>query len=181
MSTTQDSSSDPRFTGQVKWFNTKAGYGFITVCDGEHTGKDIFVHFSSIQVVNQQYRYLVQGEYVDFNVVKPEGDKYEYHATNVGGVKGGPIMCETRRIAMEGQPNRLPPRRYRNSGEGEDAAAVGDAVAAPQADRVVRKRPARTNDAPTASATEDGFKEVSKKRSAPRGRSTRPQSAPSAR
>ena len=64
MSTTQDSSSDPRFTGQVKWFNTKAGYGFITVCDGEHTGKDIFVHFSSIQVVNQQYRYLVQGEYI---------------------------------------------------------------------------------------------------------------------
>jgi cold shock CspA family protein len=30
-----------RLTGMVKWFNNKAGFGFITVCDGEYSGKDI--------------------------------------------------------------------------------------------------------------------------------------------
>jgi CspA family cold shock protein len=95
-----------RLTGQVKWFNTKAGYGFITVYEGEHANKDIFVHYSSLRVVNSQYRYLVQGEYVDFSIVKPDNDKYEFHAVDVSGVKGGPIMCETRRIAVESQPKR---------------------------------------------------------------------------
>lgn len=85
------------YTGRVKWFNNKAGYGFITVCDGEHAGKDIFVHYSSICSSNPQYKYLVQGEYVDFCITKPEGSDHEYHAVAVGGVKGGNLMCETRR------------------------------------------------------------------------------------
>jgi CspA family cold shock protein len=106
MSSTNVSTDSTRLTGQVKWFNTKAGYGFITVYDGEHANKDIFVHYSSLRVVNSQYRYLVQGEYVDFSIVKPDNDKYEFHAVDVSGVKGGPIMCETRRIAVENQPKR---------------------------------------------------------------------------
>lgn len=85
-------------TGIVKWFNNKTGYGFITVCEGEHKDKDIFVHYSSIKVDNQQYRFLTQGEYVDFSLVKSDSDKYEYLAKNVTGVKGGPILCETRRV-----------------------------------------------------------------------------------
>lgn len=85
------------YTGRVKWFNSKAGYGFITVCDGQHSGKDIFVHYSVISSSNPQYKYLVQGEYVDFSITKPENSDHEYHATNVGGVKGGNLMCETRR------------------------------------------------------------------------------------
>ena len=52
-----------RLTGMVKWFNNKAGFGFITVCEGlEHAGKDIFAHYTSIRVTNSQYKYLVQGE-----------------------------------------------------------------------------------------------------------------------
>jgi cold shock CspA family protein len=89
----------------VKWFNNKAGFGFITVSgDGEHNGKDIFVHYTSIRVNNSQYKYLVQGEYVDFNLVKSENEKHEYHATDVSGVLGGSIMCETRRMALSSQP-----------------------------------------------------------------------------
>jgi cold shock CspA family protein len=84
-------------TGRVKWFNNKAGFGFITVCDGEHSDKDIFVHYSSVQVQNSQYKYLVQGEYVDFFLVKPHNSEHEYHAVNVSGIKGGNLMCETRR------------------------------------------------------------------------------------
>lgn len=95
MSTTQ--ASESKVVGQVKWFNIKAGYGFITLVEGEHIGKDIFVHYSSLKVVNSQYRYLVQGEYVEFHLVKLEGEKYDYHAVDVSGIKGGSIMCEARR------------------------------------------------------------------------------------
>ena len=49
--------------GKVKWFNNKAGYGFITVSEkGDYNGKDIFTHFTAIKVTNSQYKYLVQGE-----------------------------------------------------------------------------------------------------------------------
>ena len=87
-----------RLTGRVKWFNTKAGYGFITVCEGDHNGKDIFVHYTSIHVDNSQYKYLVQGEYVDFSLIKPENSDHEYHAVEVSGIKGGNLMCETRQL-----------------------------------------------------------------------------------
>ena len=54
-----------RLLGRVKWFNNKAGYGFITITDGTLSGTDVFVHHSSIKLQSeQQYRYLVQGEYV---------------------------------------------------------------------------------------------------------------------
>lgn len=101
------SSESERFTGIVKWFNTKTGFGFITVCgDGVHAGKDIFAHHSGVRVSNMQYKYLVQGEYVDFSLVKSENESYEFNAADITGVMGGPVMCETRRIAQENQPER---------------------------------------------------------------------------
>jgi VCBS repeat-containing protein len=86
-----------RLTGTVKWFNNKAGFGFITVCDvGEYHNKDIFVHYSSIRVTNSQYKYLVQGEYVDFNLVDVSDKTHQYQAVDISGVKNGPIMCESK-------------------------------------------------------------------------------------
>ena len=32
---TVDTSADVRLTGRVKWFNNKAGFGFVTVLSGE--------------------------------------------------------------------------------------------------------------------------------------------------
>lgn len=94
-----------RLTGQVKWFNTKAGYGFITVSDdGPLNKKDVFVHFSSIKVVNSQYKYLVQGEYVEFDVESLENGKYEFHAVNISGIRNGTLMCETRRVVDSAPP-----------------------------------------------------------------------------
>jgi CspA family cold shock protein len=84
-------------TGRVKWFNNKAGYGFITITDGSRSGSDIFVHHSAVNVENQQYKYLVQGEYVEFDLVKIESDKHEWQASKVSGIRGGKLMCETRR------------------------------------------------------------------------------------
>ena len=101
MSSTTDSStpspaSSDRLTGRVKWFNNKAGYGFITVTDGSRSGSDIFVHHSTIGVASQQYKYLVQGEYVDFELSATQGGAHEFQAINVVGIKGGKLMCETR-------------------------------------------------------------------------------------
>jgi CspA family cold shock protein len=84
-------------TGRVKWFNNRAGYGFITVTDGSRSGSDIFVHHSAVDVENQQYKYLVQGEYVEFDLVKTESQTHEWQASKVAGIKGGKLMCETRR------------------------------------------------------------------------------------
>ncbi len=92
-----DSPSE-RFTGRVKWFNNKAGYGFVTITDGRYSSKDVFVHHSSINVDSEQYKYLVQGEYIEFCLsdTKGQGD-HEYQAGNVSGINGGKLMCETRR------------------------------------------------------------------------------------
>ena len=106
MSTEQTSTTETtvvndgkRYTGMVKWFNNKAGFGFITVCgDSEYSNKDIFVHYSSIRVNTSQYKYLIQGEYVDFTLTKSPNDKHEYQATDITGVMNGNIMCETRRL-----------------------------------------------------------------------------------
>ena len=91
-------SPSERFTGRVKWFNNKAGYGFVTITDGTNSGKDVFVHHSSIKVDSEQYKYLVQGEYIEFCLSDTGGvGDHEYQAGDVSGIKGGKLMCETRR------------------------------------------------------------------------------------
>jgi cold shock CspA family protein len=83
--------------GVVKWFNNKSGYGFVTIIsEGEMNGKDVFVHHSSINVNSEQYKYLVQGEYVSLDVEKSEKGEFVFQTTKVTGVYGGALMCETR-------------------------------------------------------------------------------------
>ena len=85
-------------SGRVKWFNNKAGYGFISVHDCEtKEERDIFVHHTEIKVGQNQYKYLVQGEYVEFAIGPITRDgKLDVHATVVSGMNGGKLMCETR-------------------------------------------------------------------------------------
>ena len=82
--------------GRVKWFNNKAGFGFVTVLDGERKGDDIFVHHSGINVQKEQYKYLVQGEYVSFTMRESDNEDHPFQAGDVTGVMGGLLMCETR-------------------------------------------------------------------------------------
>ncbi len=49
-------------TGKVKWFNAAKGYGFITGDDG----KEVFVHFSAIQI--DGYKTLDEGQAVEYDV-----------------------------------------------------------------------------------------------------------------
>ena len=103
-----------RYIGMVKWFNNKTGYGFITaVGDADpYTGKDIFVHYKSIRSDgtndDSNYKYLVQGEYVQFHVARPENEKHEFHAVDITGLYDGPTMCETRRVAVLSSRERAP-------------------------------------------------------------------------
>ena len=99
--------SDNNKIGCVKWFNSKAGYGFITLNENSES-KDIFVHHSSVMVDKNQYKYLVQGEYVSFTIEKVDGNnKYSHQAKNVKGINSGPLMCETRNDNAQ-QNNKLP-------------------------------------------------------------------------
>ena len=60
--------------GQVKWFDQKKGYGFITREDGD----DLFVHYSAIE--SQGFKTLNEGDDVEFEIT--EGKK-GLQATNV--------------------------------------------------------------------------------------------------
>jgi cold shock CspA family protein len=83
-----------RQLGIVKWFNNKAGFGFVTSLEDSAT--DIFVHHTGVSVDREQYKYLVQGEYVEFDLSKSDSKDHEWQAVNIKGIKGGALMCETR-------------------------------------------------------------------------------------
>ena len=89
-----------RYSGKVKWFNNKSGYGFITLnssdpLDAELNNSDIFIHHSVIRVKSEQYKYLVQGEYVEFSLF-PAKNNFKHQANDVSGVGGGNLLCESR-------------------------------------------------------------------------------------
>ena len=50
-----------RIIGCVKWFDEKSEYEFIKALEGDKMGKEIFVHYSGINVSNNQFRYLLKG------------------------------------------------------------------------------------------------------------------------
>jgi CspA family cold shock protein len=127
-------SASEQLTGRVKWFNNKAGYGFITVTDGSRSGSDIFVHHSSIQVENQQYKYLVQGEYVDFGIVKTSSGEHEWQAVDVYGIKGGKLMCETR------HEFKLARSMYKNTKEFSTPSVEAETPRMPKQQRAPRAR-----------------------------------------
>ena len=60
--------------GHVKWFNESKGYGFLQ----REEGKDVFVHFSSIEASG--FKTLTEGQKVEFDIEDgPKGPQ----ATNV--------------------------------------------------------------------------------------------------
>jgi cold shock protein len=113
-------SAPVRLTGRVKWFNNKTGFGFISVVGGNDQYKDaseVFVHHSAVTVSQEQYRYLVEGEYVEFSVVTTESGDHKFQAGDVRGVKGGKLFCETRHEHRASQDG--------GAGAGEDKGERG--------------------------------------------------------
>jgi cold shock CspA family protein len=80
------------YMGVVKWFNNKTGYGFITCLEKEYQHKDIFVHHSALMPYNDQYKYLIPGEYVQFHIKHQPSNKHTMSATNVSGILGGNLL-----------------------------------------------------------------------------------------
>lgn len=137
MSGTENNNQAPvaKLTGRVKWFNNKTGFGFITALtesDGVKEGSDVFVHHSVIKVSQEQYRYLVQGEYVEFVLAKLKdaaGDasasKHEFQAVDVSGVKGGKLICETRWESRSTSGFTPGSSRFKRSDESREWTTVG--------------------------------------------------------
>ena len=101
-----------RAAGRVKWFNNKAGYGFVTVTSEEWAGTDIFVHHSGLKVEDaSQYKYLVQGEYVEFDWTHTNSGTHEWQAGSVRGINDGKLMCETRHEVRGSRPASARPNR----------------------------------------------------------------------
>jgi CspA family cold shock protein len=95
--TNEPNYSPVRVLGKVKWFNNTSGYGFITfITNDDRNDTDIFVHHSSIHISGQHYKYLVQGEYVEFSVEPTQNGTHEIQAVHITGIKNGKLMCETR-------------------------------------------------------------------------------------
>jgi len=95
-----------KLAGCVKWFNMKTGFGFLSVvqsvCGSDlKVGSEIFVHHSNIKVTEEQYRFLVQGEYVEFDVSNVANGQHSCQAVDVTGMFGGKLMCETRNEARQ--------------------------------------------------------------------------------
>ena len=58
---------EERVTGQVKWFDSKKGFGFLQTDDGN----EVFVHYSEISSTG--FKNLEEGQKVEFEIV--EGKK----------------------------------------------------------------------------------------------------------
>lgn len=111
--------TNTRNTGRVKWFNNKAGYGFITWSGTTGSDEDVFVHHTALATGQDQFRYLVEGEYVTFSITTADE---KTTAVNVTGPDGGKLMCETRRERRQQNDER---RAARDTSEAPNASVQG--------------------------------------------------------
>ena len=64
-------------TGKVKWFNAEKGFGFITNSEG----KDVFVHYSSIN--SDGFKTLEQGQTVTYDIIESDRGQQASNVTVV--------------------------------------------------------------------------------------------------
>jgi cold shock CspA family protein len=104
------------FIGQVKWFNKKGGFGFITcLTDGEHKNEDIFVYHNDIVTTKDCFRYLQTGETVQFELGDSTNSEHNYQAVNVSGVNGAELACVRYQTKEPRNPRHTNPKRVRPS------------------------------------------------------------------
>lgn len=99
------------YTGQVKAFNPKKGYGFIAVHGKDDL--DVFVHQTNIHPLRSTYRTLIRGEYVSFDISEDE----KTQALNVRGVGGGTLRCDA--LSQRRSDTRTNSNTNDENGDGE--------------------------------------------------------------
>jgi hypothetical protein len=82
-----------------------------------------------VKVDSEQYKYLVQGEYVQFGLNSVSGGAHEFQASDVSGINGGKLMCETRREFKQARTS------YKTSSRGDDNSEDSAPVRAPRSAR----------------------------------------------
>lgn len=121
-----------RLRGNVKWFDTEKGWGFIRLEDGE----EVFVHHSDIQ--GEGFRSLKDGAEVELEVERADRGPRARKVIAIGAEAPGPdprssAPQDSRRAAGSGRSNRSRGGRSRerrtNSGHAADSrpAAPQDA------------------------------------------------------
>jgi len=97
-----------RIIGQVKWFDPKKGYGYLTYTkEGEDA--DVFVHHTGIRTRDTgTYATLYNGEYVEFVVDHDKNDRTV--ASEVTGVFEGTLQCDLQNstVARRARTSRRP-------------------------------------------------------------------------
>ena len=74
-----------RSQGQVIWFNSQRGYGFIR---DDELGSDLFVHYSKIDAPIGEFRMLNSGDIVEYEkFVVERGSKNKQQAKDVKIIK----------------------------------------------------------------------------------------------
>ena len=156
-------SGGERRTGFVKWFNKKSGFGFIKLLDPvvvgattrepeeeeekeEEEKNDIFVHFSNIRPKagatvgaeeNEEFRFLVKGEYIEFKLAVSNNPKYSHFASDITGIFQGHIMCEMMTVRNSSSSSSAPPPYYYHAEQHPPPSVQTAAAAADEADTLV--------------------------------------------
>ena len=108
-----------RVVGNVKWYDTKKGFGFVTLVtpELENTSSDVFVHYSNVKV-EDGYRRLFPGEYVEFELGQAEDGRSI--CLNVTGLFGGNLLCQNEDHRYKVYPSRRESDRDPDEDQGED-------------------------------------------------------------
>lgn len=112
-----------RLRGNVKWFDTEKGWGFIRLEDGE----EVFVHHSDIQ--GEGFRSLKDGAEVELEVERADRGPRARKVVAIGAESQGPearssASQDSRRTAGGGRGNRSRGRgreRRADSGHAADS------------------------------------------------------------
>jgi CspA family cold shock protein len=85
-------------TGNVKWFDSKKGFGFII----NPEGKDVFVHFTSIE--GDGFRSLKDGEKVDYEQIQGEKGLLAQHVKRVAAAAAAAAAAKANEAPAPAQP-----------------------------------------------------------------------------
>ena len=117
METFEQSPNYGKYIGNCKWFNSKIGYGFVTIfSDGDKKGRDIFVHHTGLKPKNSNFRTLSKGEYISLDV---EEGANGLQGVNITGVLGGPLMCDN---VIYRENFRQGPKSHQSYSRNEDSS-----------------------------------------------------------